>query len=224
MKTAELKAATRKITGGKSSRDSRRNDKVPAVVYGESGVQHVEVDYIPMAKLIQSADLHLINLEADGKTTRVIIQDAQFHPVSDRILHVDFLEAAVGRKANLSIPINVIGTSQGVLNGGQLVVKMRRLKVRGVPSEMPEHIDIDITGLEIGKSIKVADLEGYEVLDPINSVIVRVKAARKMEELVPALGEEEGAEGEEGATAEGAEGGEAKAEGGEAPAAEEKAE
>jgi large subunit ribosomal protein L25 len=208
MKTAEIKGIIRENTGGKSASTSRKNDKIPAVIYGESGIKHIEVDYIPMSKIIHSPHLYLINLEAGGDTTRVIIQDSQFHPVSDKIIHIDFLEAAVGKKAILQIPIVVTGKCVGVLNGGILVVKMRRVKVKGIPNEMPEHIDVDVTNLEIGRSIKVGDIKGFDFLDPDNAVIARVKAARTMEEIIgdveEAVVKEEGEEGEE--SAEGAEG------------------
>ena len=118
MKTADIKGIIRENTGGKSASALRKNDKIPAVVYGESGLQHIEVDYLPMSKLIHSPSLYLINLEAGGKETRVIIQDTQFHPVSDKILHIDFLEAAVGKTAILDIPVVVKGICEGVINVG----------------------------------------------------------------------------------------------------------
>ncbi len=222
MKTAELKATVRKDTGEKGAKALRGDNKIPAVLYGESGVQHLEVDYNSMAKLIHTPDLYLINLDVDGKEIRVIVQDKQFHPITDRILHVDFLEAAVGRSAKLDIPVKITGNSVGVLAGGMLVVKMRHLKIKGVPAELPESIEVDITDLNIGKSIKVKDLSGFDFLDPENSVIVRVKTARNLEALITETDEdEEGVEGEEGAEgAEGAAEGDApKAEGGEAEAA-----
>ena len=220
MKTAELKATVRETIGAKSAKKLRKEDKVPAVVYGAKGTQHVEVDYIPMTKLIHSTNLYLINLETGKDSKRVIIQDAQYHPITDRLIHVDFLEAVEGRVAKLNIPVEITGKSKGVLNGGMLVVKMRYVKVKGIPSELPEVIKVDITDLEIGKSIKIKDIKGFEMLDPENSVIVRVKTARNIE-VVADL--EEGEEGEEGAEgtegAEGAEGAAPAAEGS-APAAE----
>ena len=206
MKTAELNATIRENTGAKNAKSLRKSNRIPAVIYGESGTKHIEVEYQPMSKLIHTPDLYLINVNTGKETTRVIIQDAQFHPLTDKIMHIDFLEAAVGKTAKLSIPVRIVGKSKGVMKGGQLVVKMRHLKVQGVPAELPETIDVDITELEIGKSIKVGDMKGYTFLDPENTVIVRVKTARKLEEIV---GEGEGA-AEEGA-AEG-EGEEAKAE------------
>jgi large subunit ribosomal protein L25 len=195
MKTAELKATIREKTGAQQAAKSRKENRIPAVVYGESGAQHVEVDYQPMAKLVLSPELFLIDLHTGNDHKRVIIQDAQFHPLTDKIIHIDFLEAAVGKAAKLSIPVHIVGTSKGVLKGGQLVLKMRHLMVKGVPADLPEHIEVDITDLEIGKSIKVGDLKGFEFIDPANAVVVRVKTARKLEEVI--TGEEETEEGAE---------------------------
>ena len=232
MKTAELKAIKRDTTGAQQSRKLRKESKIPAVVYGGGESHHVEVDYVQMAKLVHSPDLFLINLNAGGDTKRVIIQDTQFHPLTDRIIHVDFLEAAVGKSAKLNIPIHMVGDSVGVLEGGMLVQKMRYLTVKGIPAELPESIEVDISDLDIGKSIKIRDLKGYDFLEPENSVIVRVKVARKLEDLIPVLDEdEEGEEGEEGVEgeegAEGAEGDAPKAEAGAegaAPSGDKKAE
>ncbi len=219
MKTAEITATKRDTTGQTQSRKLRKENKIPAVVYGDGESHHVEVDYVQMAKLIHSPDLFLINLNAGGDTKRVIIQDTQFHPLTDQIIHIDFLEAAVGKSAKLNIPVKIIGDSVGVLEGGMLVQKMRYLAVKGIPAELPESIEVDISDLAIGKSIKIGDIKGFEFLDPENAVIVRVKTARSLEELLPVLDEdEEGEEGEEGAEGEegeeGAEGDAPKAEGG----------
>lgn len=209
MKTAELKASIRQKTGAHVAKMLRKDNKIPAVVYGESGTQHIEVEYLPMSKLLHSPDLYLININTGEATTRVIIQDAQFHPLSDKILHVDFKEAAVGKPAVLRLPVHFLGTASGVTNGGVLDVKLHHLKVKGVPAEMPEFIDVDITNLEIGKSIKAGDIKGYNIMDTPNSVIIRCKTARKLEEIVPAEGAAVPAEGE---AAEGAEKAEAKEE------------
>lgn len=215
MKSTELKAAVREKTGARHAKHLRNSDKVPAVVYGESGTKHIELDYLPIHKILSSPDLYLINLEAGEDKRRVIVQDAQYHPLTDRIMHVDFLEAAVGKVAKLRIPVHIVGTSVGVMNGGQMVIKMRHVHIEGVPLELPEFIEVDITDLDIGKSIKVSDVKGHNIVDPQNNVIVSVKAARKLEEIAPAP---EAAVTTEGAAP--ADGAAAPAEGAAAPAAE----
>ena len=211
MKTAELKATIREKVGAKNAKRLRGEDKIPAVLYGESGVKHIEVDYLSAAKIVNSPEIYLINLDAGGENRRVIVQDTQYHPLTEKITHIDFLEAAVGKTATLRIPVTITGNSVGLLAGGQLVVKLRHLHVKGIPAELPEHIDVDITNLNIGKSIKVRDLKGYNIIDPANAVVVLVKAARNLEELLaPAEGvatTEGAAEGEgEGEEKEGEEG------------------
>lgn len=222
MKTAELKAIVREKTGANDAKKLRRDSKIPAVLYGEFGVKHLAVDYNSAAKLINTPNLYLINLNADGDNRRVIVQDTQYHPITDQLTHIDFLEAIVGKSAKLRIPVRVTGDSIGVMNGGQLVVKMRNLFIKGVPAELPEFIEIDISDLDIGKSIKVKDIEGFEILDSENAVIVRVKAARNIEELLAPVEEEleegEEGEGEEGAEGEGTEGEAKEGEGGDAKA------
>jgi large subunit ribosomal protein L25 len=212
MKTVAFSGTPRESLGKKENKKLRKNNQVPAVLYGSKENINFSVEEIAFTKLISSPHLYLINLKVGDFETRAIIQDVQFDPISDRPIHVDFLEALPGKTANLSIPVQLKGKSAGVMAGGQLVLKMRRLRVKGVPADMPETIDVDITDLQIGKSIKISDIEGFTFLDPENSVIVRVKAARNMAALTTDL--EEGEEGEE--TAEGAEGAEGAAEGAEA--------
>jgi large subunit ribosomal protein L25 len=213
MKTVAFSGTPRESLGKKENKKLRKNNQVPAVLYGSKENINFSVEEITFSKLIASPHLYLINLTVGSFETRAIIQDVQFDPVTDRPIHVDFLEALPGKMANLSIPVKLSGKSAGVMAGGQLVLKMRRLMVKGVPADMPEVIDVDITDLQIGKSIKISDIKGFNFLDPENAVIVRVKAARNMAALTTDL--EEGEEGEEGAT-EGAEGAEAAAEGAEA--------
>lgn len=204
MKTVEFNGTPRETAGKKKElKRLRKESKVPAVLYGSDNNINFAVDEVEFNKLLASPDLHLINLTVGDHKTRAIVQDVQFDPVSDRPIHVDFLEALPGKEANLSIPVKLTGTSAGVLAGGQLVLKMRKVTVKGVPAEMPDTIDIDITPLGIGKAIKVSDLKGYNFLDPANSVIVRVKTARNISATTATGLEEEGAEG--GEAAEGAE-------------------
>ncbi len=218
MKTVELEGFKRDQQGKKGAKDLRKEGKIPAVMYGAAENLNLYVDEVALGKIINSPDIYLINLKVGDETTRVIIQDMQFHPVSDRALHVDFLEAAVGKVAKLHLPVHITGNSVGVLAGGKLVVKMRKLKVQGIPADLPDKIEVDISDLAIGKAIKVQDLDGFDFLDAPNTVIVRVKTARA--EIVEVVEEVEGEEGEEGVEG-AAEGAEAPAaEGGDAPAAE----
>jgi len=165
---------------------------------------------------VYTPDLHEVQLKIDDKQFNAIMQDIQFHPVTDRIIHIDFVELVDGKQITVHLPVRLIGTSAGVLEGGQLIQKMRRLKVRALPADIPEFIEIPIDDILIGGSTKVSDveIEGLEFLDSDNVVIVRVKAPRELIEIEPEIDEEleEGEEGEEGVEgeegAEGTEGGE----------------
>ena len=147
-----------------------------------------------------------------------IIQEIQQHPVTDKIVHVDFLELVAGKQIKVGLPVRLEGTALGVINGGRLLQVFRRLSCLGLPKDLPEAISIDVSKLRIGNSIRISSIQlpGVTILDPANAVVVSVKMARNAIEE-----EEEEEEEEEGA--EGAEGAEAK-EGAEAPASEEKAE
>ncbi len=142
--------------------------------------------------------VYFIDLDIDGTKHRAIVKDVQFHPVTDRVLHIDFLEVMEGKVVTVNMPIKLTGNSRGVLNGGKLRVVTRRLKVNGLAEALPEFITIDITNVRIGQSIKVGDIkvDGLSLLDTANAVVVAVKRSR-----VSAADEEEEEEGEEGAEA-----------------------
>jgi len=146
MKTLDFIGTPREVIGKKESKKLRSDFQVPAVLYGSKENVNFSVDEVEFEKVLSSPDLHLINLEIGNKKTRAIIQAVQYDPLTDRPIHVDFLEALEGKQANMNIPIKIFGDSVGVLAGGTLVVKLRKLRVRGVPAEMPDSIEIDITG------------------------------------------------------------------------------
>lgn len=171
---------------------------------------HIQIDERAFNKLVYTPNQYIVNLEIDGATISTILKDIQFHPLTDRIVHVDFQELA-GRPIKTTLPIITTGQAKGVLNGGRLRKVRRDVKVIGLPKDMPSTIEIDISDLKIGKAIKIGDLSipGVEFLADPNQIIVAVRMKRGA--VVEDDDEEEGAEGE---------GGEAAAEGGEAPAAE----
>ena len=158
----------------------------------------------------------IVNLRIDGKEFQAILQDVQYHPVTDRVLHADFLEVIPGKQIIVGLPLTFEGTSPGVIRGGKMIKKMQKIRVKGLTEDMPDYIMVDISELEIGGSVKIKDIEldKLSTLDPPNSVIVRVKTARAVEEIegVDEDEEGEGEEGEEGA-AEGGEDAAAKPEG-----------
>ena len=230
MKTLELEGVKRESNGKKNTKELRRNGHVPCTLYGGKEQVFFSSEEKNFKNLVYTPDLHEVVLKLNGTEYRAVLHELQFHPVSDNILHADFVELAEGKKVTVNIPVKLVGNSAGVLEGGQLIQKMRKLKIRAIPKRIPDFIEIKIDDLQIGGSIKVGELslEDLEFLDAENVVIVRVKAPRSLKALeaeIEALageGEEtaEGTEeGAEGGAEEGGEGEEAK-EGGEGEAKE----
>ena len=211
MKTVSLSGALRAHVGKKDAKKNRREGKVPCVLYGGKEQIHFQMDEKAFTKIVFTPEVYILKISIDGKEHDAILQDIQYHPVTDVILHADFLEINLENPISIGLPIKLTGSSIGVLRGGKLIQKLRRIRVKGLVEDLLEFLEIDITDLDIGDSTKIRDLklDKLALLDPANSVIVRVRTARVIEEEV-----EEEEEGEEGAEAT-AEGGEAPAEGGE---------
>ncbi len=200
MKALKLSGSLRENVGKKDAKKLRREAKVPCVLYGgEKQVQFaiLEKDFKP---LVFSPDTHLVELDIDGKAYHCILQDIQYHPVSDSILHVDFLEIFDDKPVTVALPLHYTGTSKGILKGGRLFRKYRKLRISALPGNLPDDITVDITKLNINDSIKIADLErpNLTFLDPPNSVAVAIKSARAVEEEETEEGEEGGEETPEG--------------------------
>ncbi len=220
MKTVSLSGSPRENVGKKDAKKQRREGKIPCVIYGGEKQFHFSVDELSFDGLIFTPDVFVINLEVGGDKFKAILQEIQYHPVSDKVLHADFMEIIEGKEITVGLPARLIGDSIGVMKGGKLIHKMHKVKVRGLIGNIPDFIEVDITSMDIGGSIKIKDLTlgDLELLDHPNGVIVRVKTARVEEELDEDE-DEEGEEGEEGEGAEGAEGTEGTEGTKEAPAA-----
>ena len=200
MKTFALNAEIREVS--KIANKALRNQgKVPCVLYGGDKQVYFSASENDMNKLVNTPDVFLITFELGGESFQAIIQDLQFHPVTDKILHVDFLQTFEDKEVTLNIPVKFSGTPIGVRNGGNLIVRRRHIKTRAVPANLPDAIEIDIENIRIGKFIYIGEIrtDKYTFLAPDNAVIVGVKTARG------AIDEEEedaeGAEVAEGETA-----------------------
>ena len=206
MKTFALSADVRE-TNKIANRALRNQGKVPCVLYGGEKQVYFSATENDLNKLVNTPDVYLLNIDIDGESFQAILQDIQFHPLTDRIIHIDFLQVFDDKEVTVSIPVNFIGTPIGVRNGGNLLVRRRAIKTRAIPANLPDAIEINIEDLKIGKFLYIGDVrdEKYTFLAEDKSVIVGVKTARGAIE-----DEEEDVEGEEGETAEG----------GDAPAAE----
>lgn len=208
MKTVSLSGSPRENVGKKDARSLRARGQVPCVVYGGQEQVHFSVDLIELSKYVYTPDVFRFELDINGQKTEAILKDLQFDPVTDRIIHADFLEIIEGKPVRLEIPVHIVGNSIGVRNGGRLSTAYRRLTVYGLPKDFPDAIEMDITKLRIGDSLRVKniDLPNVTFLHDPEAVVVGVRTARGAVD----TGEED-EEGEEGEEA---------AEGEEAPAAE----
>ena len=207
MKTVTLSGSPRENVGKQDAADLRRNERIPAVLYGGEKQIHFSISENDAKKLIFTPNVYIVELEIKGEKVKAIVQESQLHPVTDRILHIDFLQILDNKPFKIKIPVRLEGFSRGVQNGGRLRQNFRKLKVLGLEQDMPEAVVIDITSLRIGHKRRVSDLSipGIKFLDPLNAVVVGVQTARTAiaDDEEDELEELEGAEGAEGA-AEGA--------------------
>ncbi len=216
MKTVKISVKKREKLGKSETHKLRNKEMVPCVMYGGKENYHFYAHHIDFTKMIFTPEVHVVEINLEGDVHKGIIQEVQFHPVTDKIIHIDFMEVFDDKPVIATIPINLTGSSIGIKNGGKMRQRRRYLKVRGLLADLPEKLDIDITDLDISQVIKIGDLEypNLELLDPHRSMIVSVVSSRvamKGMELEEPEAEAEGeeAEGEEGeAAAEGEEGGE----------------
>ena len=198
MKSIEVKGSLRETVGKTTSKTLRKQGQVPCVLYGNGENVHFHTHENSFKQLVYTPNAYMVDIDIDGKKHKAVLRDIQFHPINDKILHVDFYEVDEKSPVWMKIPVKLEGSAIGVLNGGRLVQKMRTVRVKALPNEFPDDITIDITDLEIGKSVKVADFADgkIEFLEPANAVLVIVKTARAAAKLAE---EEEGEEGEEAA-------------------------
>ena len=194
MKEVSLSGSLRANVGKKDAKAVRNSGNVPCVLYGNGTQTHFSVRHVDMHKIMFSPDVYAINIDIDGKTVKAIIQESQQHPLTDKIMHVDFLELQDDKMAKVDIPVTLSGRSIGVMNGGRLQQVFRKLTVLGYPKDIPDTIDVDITDLKIGGSVRVKALESdsLRLLNAPNAVVVSVKMARGA-----VLDEEEEEAGEE---------------------------
>ncbi len=208
MKTVEIIGYNRANLGKKEAKRLRLEAMVPAVLYGGEKQIHFYAPMILFRPLVYSGDAHFVKLNIEGDEFEAILQDVAFHPVSEIILHADFLQLHRGKTIKMDIPVHLSGTAPGVTKGGTLIHKRRALTVKALPKDMPEFIEVDISDLDFGKAVKVetVSLENIEILDTPQASIAVVEIPRalrgKTDEDEEELEGEEGAEGAEAAEGE----------------------
>ncbi len=202
METIEIKGTVRKQTGKKHSKSLRREANVPCVMYGGEEIIHFFAPELSFSKIIYTPKVYHLKIDLDGKSYDALLQDIQFHPVTDRILHLDFKQVSFDREVVTFLPVIITGDAEGIKEGGKLRQRRRRLKVKGLLKDMPDYLEIDITSLEIGDSFKIGDLEygNLTLLETPRAMVVAVassRLAKGMEEAIVEVEEEEVVEGEE---------------------------
>jgi large subunit ribosomal protein L25 len=208
MKSISIKGSKRESVGKKATKALRNAGQVPCVIYGGDQPMHFSAGELAFKGLVYTPDAHTVEIELEGATYRAILQDIQFHPVTDRIIHIDFYQIFDDKEVTMNIPVRFIGNSKGVRNGGVLRKNNRKLRVKALPDNLPDFIEADISELKIGNKLYVTALEhdDYSFMHPDNTVVCQVRTSRVAVEDEEDEDEEEGAEGEaapaEGAAAE----------------------
>jgi len=159
MKSIAISGSPRENVGKRDAKELRYQGLVPAVLYGGKTQTHFSVSAADLKPVIYTPVVHFIDITVAGTKTQAIIQDIQFHPLTEQILHVDFLELDEKKPIAIEIPIRITGTSPGVKMGGKLVQKLRKLRIKALPKDHLDNIDVSIEGLEVGKSVRVGDLK-----------------------------------------------------------------
>ncbi|MEC9303266.1 MAG: 50S ribosomal protein L25/general stress protein Ctc [Bacteroidota bacterium] len=180
MKTLAISVKKRETVGKKDTRALRNQGNVPCVLYGGEKQVTFYAHENDFRKLVYTKDTFVVELDINGDVINAVMQDIQFHPVSDKILHIDFLQVFDDKPVTVSLPVNLVGISKGVKNGGNLLFRRPKIITKGLVSNLPDAININIEDLAIGMFIYIKDIniEGCEFLAPPNSVVVGVKTAR----------------------------------------------
>ncbi|WP_437922320.1 50S ribosomal protein L25/general stress protein Ctc [Sphingobacterium sp. LRF_L2] len=182
MKSIAISGSARQNVGKRDAKELRYEGQIPAVLYGGKEQTHFSVSAADLKPVLYTPDVVFVELEINGKKSRAIVQEAQFHPLTDLVTHVDFLELFDDKAVSVNIPIKLTGTSPGVKMGGKLVQKLRSLRVKALPNALPQEIEVPMESLEVGKSFRVGQvkLENAAVLNNADDTIVSVIMSRAL--------------------------------------------
>lgn len=180
MKTVTLSGSSRANVGKVDAKELRAKGHVPCVIYGGKEQVHFHADERAFKDVIFTPNAHIVEVNLDGKVYKTVLQEAQYHRINDKLIHADFLEIVDGKPVTVEIPVRLNGQSEGVKKGGKLVLKLRKLKARGLANVLPDYIDINIEKLDIGGSVAVGDIniEGVTLLNAKNVSVVAVNTTR----------------------------------------------
>lgn len=185
MKTVSLSGSLRANVGKVDANALRAKGMVPCVIYGGKEQTHFYADHRAFKDIIYTPDTNLVSIELEGgKKFKAVLQEAQFHKINDKLIHADFLEVSDDKPVTVQIPVKTVGQAEGVKDGGKMSVKMRKLKVKGLISKLPQRIELNVEKLGVGKSIAVGDIniDGLTILHPKNISVVSVNITRNVVE------------------------------------------
>ncbi len=181
MKSLTIKGFKRESVGKSATKALRNAGNVPCVLYGEGEPMHFAADERAFKKLVYTPETHTVVIELeDGSKHEAIMQDIQFHPISDKILHVDFFRLAKDKEVTVSVPVKIEGVAPGIIKGGSLSMVLKKLKVRAIPANLPDAVTVNVDKLDIGNKVYVSELrtDSYKLVHPDNVVVVQVKMSR----------------------------------------------
>ncbi|PQJ68644.1 50S ribosomal protein L25/general stress protein Ctc [Polaribacter butkevichii] len=180
MKSISIKGSKRESVGKVATKALRNAGMVPCVIYGGENPIHFSAEEKAFKKLVFTPNVYTASLDIDGQKIPAVLQDIQYHPVTDKIIHVDFYQLFDDKEITMNIPVKLTGTSPGVLNGGSLRFTNRKLRVKALPANLPDFVTADISKLKIGNKLVVTALptEGYTFMHPDNTVVVQVRTSR----------------------------------------------
>jgi large subunit ribosomal protein L25 len=180
MKSITIKGSERESVGKVATKALRNAGMVPCVLYGGNQAVHFSAEVMAFKNLVYTPNAHTVVIELGAKTYNAVLQDIQVHPVSDKILHIDFFEIFDNKEIMMEVPVRIVGTSPGVLGGGVLRLNTRRLKVKALPKNLPDFIDTDISELQMGNKLYVTKLasDNYKLIHPDNTVVCQVRISR----------------------------------------------
>lgn len=184
MNTVALSGTLRKAVGTKDAAQLRREKRVPCVLYGAGSSIHFSVEESALRHIIFTPELLGVELDVEGTKTLAVVQEKQFHPLTDRVIHVDFIQLDEKKEAQATLSVRLTGQPVGVRKGGKLAHTMRKLRVKGMPDKMPGHLELNIADLDINQTISVSDIkiDGLTLLARPNDVVVAVRMTKKQED------------------------------------------
>jgi large subunit ribosomal protein L25 len=181
MKSITIKGSERESVGKVATKALRNAGLVPCVLYGGSQAVHFSAEVMTFKNLVYTPNAHTVVIElGEGKTFTAVLQDIQVHPVSDKILHIDFFQIFDDKEITIEVPVKIVGKSKGVMAGGDLRLNTRKLKVKALPKNLPDFVEADITSLDMGNKLYVTKVPtpNFKIMHPENTVICQVKISR----------------------------------------------